>query len=650
MAIASPGPDESQPVVPESGSKSELLRWLLKNLKECDEYLQDQTGYDNIQKSIDMVSGEMPGAIKTPKLSSTQSNRFRKIFFELTAGLTDTKPFWEYTSFNTDFQWSARLFNKLAEEWWEQNSIDQKWMGVIQYALVGSVGYAHVRYNQDTDDIDITPCDPRDVLPWRPSSIHSIQSAQAVFHREEKPFSYVLQRWPEKSESLQPDRTITMPRNRDASSRYSRMMQGLGLSNFQRALFGETPAKSLGKLSVVDVFRCYVKDHSLNETKSAVEVGAFKEVLRDGVKLRIPANDWSYTVEPGDPLYPNLRLIVFTRSAILYDGPSPFWHGMFPFVKVGLDPVPWSWLASSPMWPIMPLQESLNGLYRIVDDHAEKVARPDIIADKNSVPRATLDRVDTRRAGLKLIHNPVAGKGIVISPPPPLDPIIIQQIGDIKREMEELAGTIDLSKLSDLNQIPTTETVEKMMEAMTPAIRLRSRVLEAAVRELAYMVLSNFVQFYPLDRRVAVLGSEALTPEDLDSDLGTLIPDFSDSEAVSIESLLMGPKPRIHRAREFLRKFAFQVAPSSLLNASEIQRKLLYLQLFRAGVIDPVTLLEVLGIPNVGKLPGDPKTIMERMAVTQQAGFVGAVSAAGRKASGQQMPQMDQSGTISESG
>ena len=76
----------------------------------------------------------------------------------------------------------------------------------------------------------------------------------------------------------------------------------------------------------------------------------------------------------------------------------------------------------------------------------------------------------------------------------------------------------------------------------------------------------------------------------------------------------------------------------------------MYIQLFRMGVLDAITLLEKLDVPNIGELPGSPKTILERMSAASQQGLVGAVSAAGRKASGEQMPQMRPDGKISESG
>lgn len=65
--------------------------------------------------------------------------------------------------------------------------------------------------------------------------------------------------------------------------------------------------------------------------------------------------------------------------------------------------------------------------------------------------------------------------------------------------------------------------------------------------------------------------------------------------------------------------------------------------------MDIWTLYEKLGIPNVGKPPGDAVTITDRLMAMQQMGLTPNVSPTGRKASGQTMPTMKPGGNIVES-
>jgi hypothetical protein len=202
--------------------------------------------------------------------------------------------------------------------------------------------------------------------------------------------------------------------------------------------------------------------------------------------------------------------------------------------------------------------------------------------------------------------------------------------------------SVELKQLMNLGQVPTTETIDRIMETMPASNRLRSRVMEVFIRDFAMMTLSNFFQFYTLPQRVAVLGTSGMTFEDFDFDPGSMIPDMIDMLGKSDDG---NPLPRDQRAREFLRYFTFNVAPGSLLASASVTDKLLYVQLFRMGAIDLVTLLQKLNIPGIG-MDTTGSTIIERLMKQQEMGIGQTVSAAGRKSSGQQQPRLK----ISESG
>src|SRR5689334_25274448 len=82
------------------------------------------------------------------------------------------------------------------------------------------------------------------------------------------------------------------------------------------------------------------------------------------------------------------------------------------------------------------------------------------------------------------------------------------------------------------------------------------------------------------------------------------------------------------------------LAPGSLLAASEIEQKLLYMNLFRMGVIDMFTLAEILGIPKFGNPPDGADTVIARLQWQQQNGLGPSGNAAGRPQSGNTLPRM----------
>lgn len=645
-------------MIPLSQHENDVLGWAQEAVQEGTAFLVSQPGYENIEKSMKYIMGERKSAFRPSDLSNTTTNRFGKLALDLAATLTDIKPFWEYKTFNKRFDQQAMLGNKLATSWWMNRFIDLKFGDSVKHALVAGTGYPHIVYDSEIQDLNVIPEDPRDVLPIRPSSYITIQDCLGVLIRRERTVNYLKARYPDKANRIKADRESSA---QGGQTRFKDLMQKLGLdktSDFMNNVYASLGGRAHTDLKIpsTDLYTLYVKDERRNTledlgsnfmTGMPVYMGPWSE--RNG--QRVPDASWSYIVQPREKLYPRKRLILFTKSVILHDGPSIYWHGLFPIPKLTLDPWPWTWLGKAPLWDMIPLQDSLDRNLRIVDDHNEKYARPDLIGDKNSMSKSSMKRINTRRAGLKLQTNPVAGKGIQIQYPNPLDPSVTWMIDFVIREMDEVSGARDASQFAKLGQIPSAETVEKMLEAMSPAVRMRSRTMETTLREFAQITLSNFFQFYTTAQRIAVLGPQGMTFEDFDYDPGSLIPDFIHEDDYDNQGVVTqaarerGPLSRTERAQHFLRFFSFHVAPGSLLAASEITRKMLYLQLARAGWIDLWTLGDVLGIPNMGEPPDGANTIMERLVEQQKMGLDMAVNPAGRKASGQKAPRM----TIKES-
>ena len=616
--------------------EAEILGYISEALEEGDAFLRSQRGFSKISESISMIMGDAQ-ELRSPSLSSTTSNHFGKVAADLSALLTDVKPMWEYRTYNRRYEPTQVNLGKLSTAWFTSQHIDMRFVECVKYATVGGTSYSHIFWDEEIDDLNMMAEDPRDVIPIRPAGNESIQSAYGVIIRREFPVNYLRRRYPGKAAYIKADRDGSYKTGLD-NTRFGRLMEQM-TSPFRMRLFGKDPAKEMPRIPTADCYTLYLKDRSRNLKPYPVQVGDFD---KDGKAL----NNWSYVVDPGDLLYPRGRMIVATRTAVLRDGPNIYWHGKFPCPKLTLDPWPWTWLGKAPLWDLISLQKALDRLLRVIDDHVEQVARPGVIADKNSTSKAMLDKLDTRRAGWKVQQNPLAGKGIQVVYPNPLPSDIFGHRDWLTNEMDLLSGASDMRNLMKLNQLPSADSMEKLMESMTATVRARSRVIEAFMREFAEITAYNFAQFYTLPRRVQILGPDGLTAEDFDYDPGTLIPDFvheSDFDRFghpTADALERGPLPRYERAREFMRQFTFHVSPGSLLAASQIEQKLMYLNLARAGLIDFWTLMDQLGIPNVGNPPANANTIADRLVQQQQMGIGMNGSAAGRKQAGDTMPRM----------
>jgi hypothetical protein len=633
--------------LPASDYENQVLGYMKEAIEEGESFLKAQKGYGAMADAVKAIMGDQT-PFQSSVLSKTSVNHVAKIATDLTAMCTDTKPFWEYRTKNDHFKKHTEILGDLSEHWYLNRLIDLKNADVIKYSLVGGSGYAHIFFNSVTKDLDISAEDPRDIIPIRPPSVSfSIQEAAGVIQRVQRTVNHVRSMFPKKAHLIIPDRDGSAVSQTLANARIGRLFDMYG-SPFKDKLFGEAPVKELPRIPSVDLYTAYIRDDSINRTGSVKFMG-------DWADPDHPRNNWSYKVEPGEPLYPRKRCIVFTSNAILYDGPSIYWHGLYPFCKLTLDPWPWSWLGKGVIWDLLPLQRSVDGILRVLDDHLEQVARPAVIGDKHTVSKSEMDKIDTRKAGLKIRQNMLTGKGIQIATPPNLPQDVMAILQYFEEKMYEIPGVRDLSDMMKMKQMPAPETIERLQEAMSPSVRLRSRIIETYMREFATMTASNFAQFYPLSLRLAILGPAGATEDDFDQDPGSFLPAYMDSDYTSsgvlkLESLTRGPLPRYDRAKHFFSQVSYHIAPSSLLNASEIEAQLKYLQLSRAGLVDHWTLLEKLNIPNVGNPPEGAHTITERLMAEQQMNLGMIVSSAGRKSSGQETPQQKSSGAVSESG
>ncbi len=630
--------------IPTADSGRGVHDWVCQAITEGDALLQSQDGYGQIPDIIKAINGTTyEDKLRASTISQLSINDMGKIALDMASSLTDIKPFFEYKTSNERFEAQAAMGQKLASHWWTSRLIDLKFCDCIKYALAAGSGYAHQVYNPDIQDLDLIPEDPRDVLPIRPSDNISIQHAFGVIIRRERTVNYLRHMYPQFANRIQADRDGS-PAAMQRQANQQTIAQTMGLvsgfmSNLYASLGGKPMASPL-MVPVSDLYTIYVKDDSVNMTGRAQVMGQ--------------AN-WSYIVQPGEPLYPRGRCIVTTASVKepLYDGPNMYWHGMFPVSKLTLDPWPWLWLGKSPMKDLLGLQRETDRTARGISDRMEKMWRPDLVTDAKFTSKALADRIDTRRAGLRLHMKPgPQGQGVKFEYPPVNDlQAAFEWLKMLDEKKKDLAGTQELSSLVQLGQIPSSETIERMVESWSPAIRLRSRCMEAFLREFAMMTLMNFFQFYTTPMRVAILGPKGQTFEDFDFDPGTLIPDML---SMGFMDDMGNPLPRYERAREFIRFFAYQIAPGSLLAASEVTDKLMYLQLTRMGIMDPATLMQKLGVNNLGLPPDLPDGILPRLQWFQQQGIGlapgpasggGAGGGPGRPASAQAMPRM----TIKES-
>ena len=628
-----------------------LLDWVLLAVQEGQKIIREEPAFGEIDKMIAYIMGDQLDPRRPSGLASVTDNRLKNIVLQSVSALTDIHPLFAFKTRNDHYQAQSDLLSKLSTAWWVNNMCDVKLADVLRYALI-CTGYCEIHWDQSAasgyGDITLTARDPRDVLPIRPTYGLSVQEWEGVVICETMTINRARARWPQAN--LVPD---------NSGSFAQRTWKGLTTAASQiispaDRLFRKRDRKAPTALPTVDVFTVYTKDRRLHTGREPISMGEAD-------------TNWSYLVYPlgyqkpdGTPaterdarLYPRGRLIIATHNAICYDGPNPYWHGLFPIAKLSLDPWPWSLLGAGLVRDLLPLQDAVNEVTNGILDMVRKVLRPTVIGDNKNLADSLWNRLDTRMPGLKVKLNSTRGKPLEIAEPPQLPDYVFEFLQHSIAEMDYLAGVANLQALTQLAQAPAADSIEQMQAALTPLLRLKGRSMEAFLREVGEMVKADFFQFYNAPRRVEILGEAGLELEDFDFDPGNLVPAMHPNDP-GYQPELNYQRPSSQRAAVHMKNFAFQITPNSLLAITQMSRKMMYLQLWRGGLMDPWTLFEVLEIPNGGTPPAGADTIMDRLQAAMMMGIGGTVSPAGRKASGQKPPHMEQKDggsrqTVSES-
>src|SRR5665213_417619 len=224
----------------------------------------------------------------------------------------------------------------------------------------------------------------------------SVQDWQGVIFREEHAVNVLRGMYPTKALQFQPTTdsmlSTLMGRFRSLTSRL--------VSPATDTLAGLSSASSnlKPKSGNVLLYRCFLDDHTRNLTTTRIPMGP-------------PGAAWSYMVEPGAKLYPNKRCVVATPDTIVWDGPSPFWHGMFPFSRLKLWEVPWQFLGVSLLHDLMPIQDAINDTANDLRLGIKQWMDQTTVYDRQAVSESFMRLYDPRRPGAKVKTNPTYGDG-----------------------------------------------------------------------------------------------------------------------------------------------------------------------------------------------------------------------------------------------
>lgn len=573
-----------------------VLSWLNGAYEEAKFGLDQSEEVKLVERYINYLMGRQWPTKRPAYKAAPVDNRLWKIMEDYVAYLTDVRPTWDITAGNKAYIQTSTLLKSLTDQWWLAQNVDIALGNIIIYGLL-TTGYGMLKWNDTLcggkGDMELRAVGPADLMPLRPQGLDT-QSCQGLIHRSIKPLSWFRKKYGNNGWRVQADPSYSMGSRGAVKPSY--LIQGAWdlMSPGMRKIIGIRQDVAQSVFPMAEYREIWVKDEAINTGSSTVYVGE-------------PLRNWSYKVAPGAPLYPRGRLMITGGTdVLLYDGPNPFWHGRFPFEKLCLNNVPWQWHGPSEFRVQIPLQDVVNQVFAGVLDVVKKAVNPVLLAAENSFSASVRQSMDPSMPGAKLFFNPNATSvAPALLPPPVLPGYVMDLMVWAMREMDNHSGILDLNSISKMGQIPAADTLEQLKEGQQTVIRLKGRYIEEFLRNIGTQAISNFFQFYTMERRIRILGEDGITFQDLDFDPRNMIPEGFDPQL-------------------FAQTFSFSVLPGSSLSASRVQRAGIANMLRGRGDMDRRTVLDLMGFgPQADtiekNLRDEGKDILTNMVKAQMA-------------------------------
>lgn len=577
-----------------------VLGWLKEAVTEGDLINRSDPSFETIQRSMQYVVGEQLSAEqrRLRYLPQIVINETRKTMQAHVSAITDLKPVVGWRT-NAEYKLQADLLNQYLLAEWITTMMDLDLGDCVKYSIAAGTGDLVVDWDPHAPlggAHQLTARDPRDTLLIRPSYNRSIQFSEGVVLREEHTVNVLKGMYPSKAHLFKAASDTTLG-----------TIAGRFRTGLSRLLSPADPLDQISSGSAVTsrrrmkgtlvLYRAYFKDRTRNLTT--------KPITLDGG--RSGAN-WATTAQPGEALYPRGRLVVATDDTIIYDGPNTYWHGLFPVCRLKLWSVPWQLLGVPLFNDLLPIQDAINDTMHDIRLGIRQWVDPDITYNRNAVSEATMRTMDPRKPGKRVKVMPGFGDPWKKEDGPNPN-VLAQALGlydKLLQKFDDLGGTANLQALLQLRQMPSADTIEKYYEALTPEIRSEARQVEAFLRDLSEMLKVNYFQFLSTAKRVQILGGAGATLSDFDVDPGQMVPALNPGDQGYTPELDATTTTRVQRAQWFHKQFVFIVAPNSVLAIDATEKKMMRVQLARAGYYDFWSLHETLETPNVGDPPKIP--------------------------------------------
>lgn len=205
----------------------------------------------------------------------------------------------------------------------------------------------------------------------------------------------------------------------------------------------------------------------------------------------------SVDVDGMEKKYPNGRVTTVCPELgiVLSDKANPYQDGKFPFI-VGRDyDVPGKFWGEGEVAQLISPQKYMNELNNAVIDNAKSTANAPWIVDKSAgIPVGSINN----RQGLVIRKN--QGSEVRREQPANMPGYVINAVETLKHDIEQVSGIFDSLKGNSATGVYTAQGILALQEAGQARIRLKVKLMEEMLGELASMWFSRMSQFWKEDK------------------------------------------------------------------------------------------------------------------------------------------------------
>lgn len=569
------------------GDPKDLIRFL-DGFEEEAETRKDETPLTDAALNVRFLRGEQWPSVEGPASPyRPESAQYRFVMNVINqtlkrhvALLTDSRPQMDVVPRRRNRRGTAAIYKTTTAAIWDEQNFEQ--LASRELVRAGTVGSTICipMWDETADhgrgDIAFPMYDPRQ-FKVDPSVAHAVdvqRLAEFAMIREVVPLNAVRERYPKKGSEVQPSVRW---------SRYGREHAHAHGGRFQIATAMQRPWRRRDDESV--------------------------ESLSPRAELRYTwFRDWPRD-ERGQPLWSkprHIRYVVDAEGVVLKDEPLPYVHGQIPTHIFDWD-IEFEHPFGIPMVSgLRRLQYTLNRIVGQVMENVILTNRVKVIADTNAVDPKTWDAITANPNGIYIRKR----QGHTFQyelPANVVPPYVVQVITLLLQAMDMVTGmTEGTSGKMPKGQNVSGVALDALQIQAQSVVRLVARAFESWLERIFQQVLPLIYQYYTTDRLLHLVGP------------GQEIVEFEFNR----QKFMQGDDQK-SLPDDAWQDFEFRVIPGSSLAMTRIQKGVMALNLYQAGLVPGVDVLKAAEWAN-------PDETIER-ARTEQAQGLGPGQRTSRK-------------------